>query len=83
MTQASGGDLRTIANGLFPAGGDSSTLTKEGRDEVRAAMEVILRLWDHRNTKLSLALEQLDRAADEIERLREVAMGIVESVERR
>lgn len=70
MSQASRGDLRTIANGLFPAGSDPSALPKEGKDEVRAAIEVILKLWDHRNTKLALALEQLDRAADEIARLR-------------
>ncbi len=69
MTQASSGDLRTIANGLFPAGLEPSALTKEGRDEVRAAMDVILKLWDYRNTKLALALEQLDRAAARIEQL--------------
>lgn len=66
---ASHGDLRTIANGLFADGYDSSALTKEGKDEIRAAIDVILKLWDHRNTKLSLALEQLDLAADEIARL--------------
>ena len=63
------GDLRTIASGLFPAG-DELPSTKEGRDEVRAAVDALLRVWDHSSAKLLLALEQLDRAADEIERLR-------------
>lgn len=70
MSQDSHDDLRTIANGLFPVVGDTSALPKEGKDEIRAAIEVILKLLDRRNTKLVLALEQLDRAADEIARLR-------------
>lgn len=64
------GDIRTLANGLFPAGMDPAALTPEGRDEVREAMEVLLKIYDYRNTKLALALEQLDRAAAEIDRLR-------------
>jgi chromosome segregation ATPase len=69
MSEASRGDLRTIANGLFPAGGEVATLSPAGRDEVREAVEVILRLSSHDNARLTLALEQLDKAADEVERL--------------
>ena len=64
------GDLQTLANGLFPSGGSEAHLTPEGRDEIRDAIDIILKFWDYRNTKLSLALEQLDKAADEIFRLR-------------
>lgn len=68
--QAGKGDLRKLANGLIPSGFDAAKLTPEGRDEVRAAIDVILKLNDQRFARLSLALEQLDRAADEIDRLR-------------
>lgn len=68
--KAGQGDLRTIARGLIPAGFDAATLTPEGRDEVREAIDVILKLSDYRNAKLGLALEQLEKAAAEIERLR-------------
>ena len=67
--QAGRGDLRTIANGLFPSGQDVSNLTAEGRDEVRAAVDALLRMWDRTSAKLELALRQLDKAADEIKRL--------------
>lgn len=63
------GDLRTIANGLFPSGQDLASLTPEGRDEVRAAVDALLRVWDYTSAKLELALGQLDKAAAEIERL--------------
>lgn len=66
---ASRGDLRTIANGLFPSGQDVASLTPEGRDEVRAAVDALLRAWGRTSAKLGLALGQLDRAAAEIERL--------------
>jgi hypothetical protein len=74
------GDLRTLANGLFPSGGSEAHLTPEGRDEIRDAIDVILKFWDYRNTKLSLALEQLDRAADEIFRLRAEKDKLVEAL---
>jgi hypothetical protein len=61
------GDLKTIANGLFPSGFNAAALTPEGRDEVRAAVDVILRLSDSRNARLTLALEMLDKAAAHIE----------------
>jgi hypothetical protein len=61
--------FRTLANGLFPSGFAADALTPEGRDEVREAVEIILKLWDHRNARLTLVLEQLDKAAREIERL--------------
>lgn len=65
------GDLRTLANGLFPVGGvEAKDLPPEGRDEVRAAMDVILRLWDYQSAKLDLALQSLDKAAVEIDRLK-------------
>lgn len=64
------GDLRTVATGLFPQGFDVAALTPEGRDEVRAAVDAILRLWDQENARLSLALKQLDKGAAEIERLK-------------
>ena len=69
MAQASSGDLRTLANGLFPTGGDVASLPQEGKDEVIAAIDVILKLNDYRNTKLAMALRELDRAAAEIDRL--------------
>lgn len=72
MASAGSGDLKTVARGLMPAGLDPSTLTPEGRDEVRAAIDAILRLWDHRNARLTLALEQLDKAAAEIDRLKKI-----------
>ena len=70
MAQAGKGDLQTLANGLFPAGFDATALTPEGRDEVRAAVDVILKLWDRGSARLTLALEQLDKAAAEIDRLK-------------
>jgi len=70
MVHAIKGDLRTLGNGLFPTGFDAASLTSEGRDEVRDAIDVLLKLWDHRNARLTLALEQLDRAAAEIDRLK-------------
>lgn len=70
MAQASKGDLRTIANGLIPAGFDAASLTPEGRDEVRAAIDVILRLHDAQSARLTLALEQLDRAAAYIDKMK-------------
>ncbi len=69
MPYAGKGDLRTIARGLIPGGFDPTSLTTKGRDEVRAAIDAILRAWDRSNTKLGLALEQLDKAAAEIDRL--------------
>lgn len=70
------GDARAIANGLFPGGQDIQSLTRQGRDEVREAVEVMLKVWDRNNVKLQLALQQLDKAADEIERLkRELAQA--------
>src|SRR6266567_8188824 len=71
MAEASKGDLRTLASGLFPAGFDAAALTPEGRDEVRAAVDVILKLSDRQSARLKLALEQLDRAASEIDRLKD------------
>ena len=65
--RAGKGDLKTLANGLFPGGFDAATLTQEGRDEVRSAVDVILRLWDYRNARLTLALEGLDKAAIALE----------------
>jgi len=62
-------DARTIASGLFPSGQDVKSLTPEGREEIRRAVDVILRLYDHNAARLELALEQLDKAA-EIDRLR-------------
>lgn len=70
MVYAGKGDLRTIANGLLPTGLDPKTLPPEGRDEIREAIDVILKLWDYRNARLTLALEQLEKAAAEIERLK-------------
>ena len=69
MLKADKGDLQTLANGLLPSGQDISRLTAEGRDEVRAAIDVILKIWDYNRTKLDLALVQLDKCAAEIERL--------------
>ena len=71
MVEGSRGDLRTLASGLFPAGFDAAALTPEGRDEVRAAVDVILRLSDSQSARLKLALEQLDLAAKEIDRLKD------------
>lgn len=70
MNDVGKGDLKTLANGLFPSGQDVAALTPEGRDEIRDAIEVILKLWDYRNARLALALEGLDKAADEIVALR-------------
>jgi hypothetical protein len=70
-------DLKTLANGLFPVGGpEASALPPEGRDEICAAVEVILKLHDYQKTKLSLALGQLDKAAAEIERLKTALQNI-------
>lgn len=44
--------------------------TRRDRDHVRASVDVILKLWDEVNARLTLALEQLDKAAIEIERLK-------------
>ena len=63
-------DYRVIADGLFPGGMDPAKLTEIGREEVRNAVDALLRLWDRDNARLALALEQLDRAAAEIERLK-------------
>jgi hypothetical protein len=65
-------DARTIANnGLLPTGQDARSLPqKSGREEIRQAIDTLLRLYDYDNARLELALEQLDRAAAEIERLR-------------
>lgn len=81
MAQASSGDLRILANGLFPAGGDVKELTPEGRDEVRDAVDVILKLWDTGSARLGLALERLDKAADEIERLKAALKQISDGAE--
>lgn len=67
--EANKDDLRALANGLIPGGFDATQLTPEGRDEVRDAIDVLLKLSDQRNVRLTLALGQLDRAAVEIERL--------------
>jgi hypothetical protein len=64
------GDLRIVARGLIPAGFDPAALTPEGRGEVRQAIEAVLRLWDQQGARLTLALEQLDKAATEIEMLK-------------
>lgn len=79
---AGAGDLRTLVSGLIPAGFDAGALTPKGRDEVRDALDVILKLWDYRNARLTLALEQLDKAAVEIERLRLeiIAIGIYDKM---
>jgi chromosome segregation ATPase len=70
MTDLAGkGDIRTVANGLLPSGQNVASMTKTGKAEVRAALEALLRIYDNDNARLGLALEQLDRAADEIERL--------------
>ncbi len=66
------GDLKTLADGLFPCGHDNPT-SPRGRDEVRAAMEVILKLWDYQSAKLELALRELDGAGAEIDRLNKKA----------
>ena len=63
-------DARTIASGLFPSGQDIESLTPQGREEIRQAVDVILRLYDYNAARLELALEQLDKAAAEIDRLR-------------
>lgn len=69
MSEAGKGDLRTILNGLFPTK-EQLPRTLEGRDEVRAAVDALLRIYDRDNARLTLALEQLDKGAAEIERLR-------------
>lgn len=76
IMQADKSDLKTLASGLIPAGFDAARLPADGRDEVRAAIDVILKLSDHSNAKLSLALEQLDRAAAEIERIKSANVKI-------
>ena len=63
-------DLRTILNGLIPTGFDSRRMPPEAKCEVREALDAVLKLWDQRNARLTLALESLDRAAEEIERLK-------------
>ena len=63
-------DFRTIANGLFPSGQRVENMSKEGQDEVRAAVDALLRVWDRTNARLSLALQQIDRAADAINKKR-------------
>ena len=65
-------DYRMIANGLLPGGCDPDKLTAIGRQEVRDAIDALLRIYDRDNARLDLALRELDRAAAEIERLREV-----------
>ena len=69
--QTSKDRLRTLANGIIPAGFDAKKLPLEGCDEVRAAIDVLLELSNRRTTKLTLALSQLNKAALEIDRLRE------------
>jgi hypothetical protein len=67
-------DARTILNGLFPSGQqDIKSLPPQGREEIRRAIDVILRLYDYNTARLELALEQLDKAAAEIDRLRAAA----------
>lgn len=69
MTEAGKGDFRTVLDGLFPTG-ERLPASRTGRDEVRAALDALLRIYDHNNARLILALEQLDKGAAEIERLR-------------
>jgi hypothetical protein len=64
-------EARVIMSGLFPSGQDIRSLTLTGREEIRDAVDTILRLYDYDNARLTLALEQLDRADAEIRRLRE------------
>jgi len=59
-------DMQTIVSGLLPAGMDIESLTPEGRDEVRQALDTILKVWDRTQARLALALGQLDKAADHI-----------------
>jgi hypothetical protein len=59
----------TLVNGLLPAGLQSRSLPPEGRNEVREALDTVLRLYEGDKMRLELALHQLDRAAAEIERL--------------
>lgn len=63
-------ELRTLANGIIPAGFDAKKLPPEGCDEVRAAIDMLLALSNRRTTRLTLALNQLDKAALEIDRLK-------------
>lgn len=74
-------DHRIIADGLFPGGMDPKKLTEIGRSEVRAAVEALLRIVDRDNARLALALEQLDKGAAEIERLRALDREAAEYVE--
>ena len=69
--QTSKDRLRTLANGIIPTGFDAKKLPPEGCDEVRAAIDVLLELSNRRTTKLTLALSQLNKAALEIDRLKE------------
>lgn len=64
------GDLKTISHGLIPTGFNAANLPPKGRDEVREAIDAILRIWDYTQAKTTLALEQLDKAAAEIDRLK-------------
>lgn len=61
---------RTIVSGLLPEGGNVDTLSLKGRDEVRAALDMVLQVHSQQASKLELALRQLDEAAAEIKRLR-------------
>lgn len=69
MTDSGKGDLRTIVNGLFPTNFDTASLSKRGKDEIKEAIDAILRISSYQDARLTLALEQLDKAADEITRL--------------
>lgn len=82
MSDIDRGDLQTIANGLFPAGFKAAALTPEGRDEVKEAVDVILRLSSTQNARLTLALEQLDKAADDNTRLRTALAEAEREIER-
>ena len=78
-------DARALANGLLPSGQNISSLSPTGREEVKHAIETVLRLYEMQDARLSLALEQLNRAADalaakdaEIARLRKALKPFAE-----
>lgn len=60
----------TIAKGLLADGMVPADLTKTGRDEIRAALDMVLQMSAERDVRLAAALRELDHAANEIERLR-------------
>ncbi len=66
------GDLKTIAHGLIPTGFNAAALPPEGRNEIKDAIDVILKVSSYQDARLTIAIEQLDKAAAEIDRLRAI-----------